>query len=115
MALSIGRVDTAAEREAIYAFRYRVYVEEAAMTAEADHDRRMLHDEYDEAAVSYAVHEDGEVVGSLRVILLEDVPERAPLVAKFGLGPLLDVTPQRGEDDLLTVGQGHERRAVSPV
>lgn len=90
MALSIGRVETVAEREAIYAFRYRVYVEEAAMTSEADHDRRMLYDAFDETAVSYAVHEDGAVVGSLRVILLEDVPEPAPLVAKFGLGPLLD-------------------------
>jgi hypothetical protein len=29
-------------------------------------------------------------VGSLRVIHLEDVPERAPLVAKFRLAPLLD-------------------------
>jgi hypothetical protein len=55
MAFSIRRVDTAAEREGVYAFRYRVYVEGAAVTAEADHDRRMLHDEYDETAVSYAV------------------------------------------------------------
>jgi len=90
MALSIGRVETVAEREAIHAFRYRVYVEEAAITSEADHDRRMLYDASDETAVSYAVHEDGAVVGSLRVILLEDVPEPTPLVAKFRVGPLLD-------------------------
>jgi hypothetical protein len=70
MALSIGRVETVAEREVIYAFRYRVYVEEPAMTSEADHDRRMLYATFAETAVSYAVHEDGAVVGSLRVIRL---------------------------------------------
>ena len=90
MTLSVRRIETDAEREAIYAFRYRVYVEEMAMTSEADHERKWLRDDLDDVAASYAVFDDGEVMGSLRCAFLSDVAEPQSLIDKFHMEPAID-------------------------
>lgn len=90
MSLAIKAVDTATEREEIFAFRYRVYVEELGMTSEADHERKWLCDSLDDVAVSYAVTDGDEILGSLRVVYLRDVPDTAALVQKFRMEPAID-------------------------
>jgi CRP-like cAMP-binding protein len=82
--------DTLEERAAVYAFRYRIYVEQMGLEPPgADHGRRQLVDELDPHSRNYALLDDGEVVGSLRCIYLDAVPDPAPLVAKFHLEPAL--------------------------
>jgi N-acyl-L-homoserine lactone synthetase len=76
-------IDTPEEREKIYAFRYRVFVEQLGMTREADHDRKWLRDELDDNAVFFTVFDDDQVLGSLRQLYLGDVPDPAPLVKRF--------------------------------
>ena len=83
MSLAIAKISTPEEQEQIFRFRYRVYVEELAMTTEADHERKWLRDDLDEGSVSYAVMDEGEVRGSLRVTYLEDLPDPTKLVEKF--------------------------------
>jgi CRP-like cAMP-binding protein len=90
VALTVEPARTASERRAIYEFRYRIYAEEMGLdTPEADHDARTLTDPLDDAAVSYALLDDGVVVGSLRVLFLDDVPDPAPLIQKFQMQPAL--------------------------
>ena len=89
-AITVRLIEKEAEREAIYAFRYQVYVEELGMTDRADHDRKWLRDEYDEQSISFAVFEDDRVVGSLRCILLDTVRDPAPLIDKFAMAPALE-------------------------
>jgi len=89
MSLTVEPVTTAADREEIYAFRYRVYVEELGMTSQADHAKKWLHDDQDEHSASFAVKQDDRVVGSLRCTRLADLPDPAPLIAKFRMQPAL--------------------------
>jgi len=88
--VEVREVADEAEREALYAFRYRVYVSELAMTDEADHDRGWLRDGYDERCLNYALFEGGEVVGSLRIIRMDEVDDLDPFIAKFSMAPALD-------------------------
>jgi CRP-like cAMP-binding protein len=90
MSLSIGTIESPSQREQIYRFRYRVYVEELAMTSDADHERKWLRDDLDEQSVSYAVMDDGEVKGSLRVTYLEDLPDPSSIVEKFDMEPAVE-------------------------
>ncbi len=86
-ALRVARVASDAERERLYAFRYKVYVEEFEMTRDADHGKRRLVDELDAYSDSYAVFRGEEVVGSLRVTMLADLPDPGPLIAKYAIEP----------------------------
>lgn len=90
MSLTVEPVTSAADREEIYAFRYRVYVEELGMTSQANHAKQWLHDDQDEHSASFAVKQDGRVVGSLRCTRLADLPDPAPLIAKFRMQPALE-------------------------
>lgn len=86
-------VEEAASDEArarVFAFRYRIYVEEMGLESpEADHARRWLRDPLDDCSTSWALVRDGEVAGALRATRLPDVPDPAPLVAKFAMEPAL--------------------------
>ncbi len=95
-------VETAAERADLYAFRYRVYVEEYGMTDEADHERKWLVDDYDDYGQSYAVFENGKIAGSLRVLRMDAVPDTTPFAEKFAMQPALDAF---GADQLLTTSR----------
>lgn len=80
----LGRVDVVrveeardvATRQAVYAFRYTVYVEEMGRRqAHADHTRRLLAEPEDESArLLVARNSHGEVVGTARVHLAEHIP-----------------------------------------
>jgi hypothetical protein len=88
--VEVRLVESKAEREALYAFRFGVYVEELEMTDQADHARRWLHDGYDKESLNYALFAGGEVVGSLRCILLDRVSDPGPLIDKFDMEPAID-------------------------
>lgn len=91
MGLKVAAATSDEDKARIYAFRYRVYVEELGIdTPEADHERRWLRDSADEYSISWALLRDGEVVGMLRATMLSDVDDLAPLVEKFGLEPALE-------------------------
>jgi CRP-like cAMP-binding protein len=80
-----------AARARIFAFRYRIYVEEMALeTPEADHARRWLRDALDDDSTSYALLRDGEVAGTLRVTRLAALADPSQLVARFEMQPALD-------------------------
>jgi GNAT superfamily N-acetyltransferase len=69
----IRRVVTEADRQAVYAFRYAVIVDELRLSiAAADHERRMVIDAEDDHGHSLAAFRDGVIVGALRVNFLRD-------------------------------------------
>ena len=88
--ITVRLIENEAEREAIYAFRYQVYVEELGMTKVADHYKKWLHDEYDEQSITFAVFEDDRIVGSLRCIILDEVGDASPLIEKFEMSNALE-------------------------
>lgn len=92
MAVTVHTARTDAQREQVYAFRYQVYVSELGLAPPtADHARKRLWDEHDDVGVSHFLLDDGEVVGSLRMIFLADLPDPAQLVEKFRMEPAIAV------------------------
>ena len=90
MGLTIAQARSEADREKIFEFRYRVYFEELGLSPPAaDHARKRLWDPLDDVSFSHALLDDGEVVGSLRVTFLDDVPDPSPLIEKFSLEPAI--------------------------
>ena len=60
------------EKEAIYRFRYAVYVDEMGKRpGYADHERKMLHDELDDTADLFMVELDGEIIATARLNRLD--------------------------------------------
>jgi CRP-like cAMP-binding protein/predicted GNAT family N-acyltransferase len=91
MTMSVRRASSREEQQRIYQFRYRIYVDELRLSPpDADHARRELRDLLDDVASNYALLDQDDVVGSLRVLYLTDVPNPAPLVEKFRLQPALE-------------------------
>ena len=65
---TIREVTGAAEREQVFRFRYRIYVEEMARVQRyADHAARRIEDPLDEGAVNLAAFDRGDVVGVVRI------------------------------------------------
>ncbi len=60
------------------------------MTQDADHEKRMLYDDLDEYCESYGVFEDDQVLGSLRIVYLDDLPDPTPLIEKFCMQPAIE-------------------------
>jgi N-acyl-L-homoserine lactone synthetase len=87
--VTVRRVATDEEREALFAFRYQVYVSELAMTDEADHQRHQLRDDDDDCCINYALFEDEAVVGSLRIIRMSEVGALDRFAEKFAMAPAL--------------------------
>ncbi|MBC7881279.1 MAG: cyclic nucleotide-binding domain-containing protein [Anaerolineae bacterium] len=68
--LAVKIATTTKEREAIFRFRYHVYVNELKLQQErADHHRQWLHDPYDDGAILFYIDDGREVVATLRRIL----------------------------------------------
>lgn len=56
------------KREAVYCFRYRLYVEEMGRRQiYADHDRKMIVEPLDKSGYIFAAFQDDQVVGTVRV------------------------------------------------
>src|SRR6478752_4344218 len=95
------RATTDDEREAIYRFRYSVYVNEMGRyTASADHARRRLVDPEDQRSWNFYASENGEIVASNRVTW-GGAGSSARQIAQYGLTPFLEELPA----DLLCVGE----------
>jgi N-acyl-L-homoserine lactone synthetase len=76
--MRIVRVTDARELRKLYAFRYRVFVEELGWMARKDRGAHVLVDEFDRDAAEYAAYDrSGQVVGSMRAIA--DGPLGLPL------------------------------------
>lgn len=93
---------TEAEKEAVYRFRYDVYVEEMGRYADAaDHaNRRLVEPEDDTARIWYAAR-DGEVVATHRLSWGGDGPFTRRLIEHYQLAPFLEELPP----EALAVGE----------
>lgn len=98
----IQTAETEAEREAIYRFRYDVYVEEMGRyQATADHQRRMLIEPEDETATHTCAVEDGELVGVARGSWGGAGPFSERQIDHYGMAPFLaEIAPE-----FITVGE----------
>lgn len=68
MALQVRIANTPAEHEAIYRFRYDIYVREMGKPlSTADHANGLLTDACDEGAIQYFVADDTQVIGAMRL------------------------------------------------
>jgi len=78
---------TDAERDAIYRFRYQVYIEEMGKPyRHADHERKRLSDPLDEnATLLYFARED-KILGTLRINWGEDLTAFRTFAKSFNLG-----------------------------
>lgn len=107
-ATRIGLAQSREEREAVYRFRYDVYVEEMGRYRDAaDHDKRMLSEPEDETAQIFYAAENGEVVATARLSWGGDAPFSKRLVEHYMLEPFLDEV----EPEAMAVG---ERGMVTP-
>ena len=96
------------EKEAVYRFRYEIYVAEMGRyRGIADHERRLFFEPEDETArIFYAAH-GGKVVATSRMSWGGDAPFTERLIDHYMLQPFLDELP----DDAMAVG---ERGMVNP-
>jgi hypothetical protein len=101
MTVELFRAQSEQEREALFRFRYSVYVEELGRYRRiADHQGRRLVEPEDAHSVLYGARQDGEVVGTGRVTFGADgfSPRQ---IEQYGLGPFLADVPAQ----LMAVGE----------
>lgn len=93
--MQVSLADSPEQREAIYALRYAIYVEEMGKSPPAaDHKRRWIRDALDDTGQLYAVHDvHGVVVGTLRINRLADLADPEALLAPLPITPLLERFP----------------------
>ena len=72
MGLEIKIARSNAEKEAIYRFRYDIYITEMKRAACADHENRLIKDWMDETGVQIYAVKDKELVGIVRTNLRRD-------------------------------------------
>jgi N-acyl-L-homoserine lactone synthetase len=76
--MQIMRLTDERELVRLFAFRYRVFVDELGWMARKDRGAHILVDEFDQESANYAAYDaDGEIVGSMRVV--PDGPLGLPL------------------------------------
>ena len=86
--------ETENEKEAVYRFRYEIYVAEMGRYGEAaDHDRKMLVEPEDETARIFYAAQDGEVVATSRFSWGGDAPFTQHLIDHYMLEPFLSELP----------------------
>ncbi|MEM7427887.1 MAG: cyclic nucleotide-binding domain-containing protein [Pseudomonadota bacterium] len=93
----IAEARSAAEREAIYRFRYRVYVEEMdRYRSIADHDGKRLAEPDDETSHLFHALCDGEVIGTMRLSWGGDGGLNDRHIGQYDLAPFLEcLTPEQ--------------------
>jgi hypothetical protein len=100
--------ETEEEKEAVYRFRYDVYVEEMGRYGEAaDHENRRLVEPEDATARIWYAAQGGEVVATQRLSWGGDAPFTERLIEHYQLEPFLKELPP----ETLAVG---ERAMVAP-
>ena len=86
MAVTVAQIRSQADQEKLFTFRYHVYAGELGLSLpQADHERKRLWDPLDDVSVSYALLDNNEVVGSLRVTYLDQVSDPTPLIERFSM------------------------------
>ena len=102
MAPVIAPAVTDEQKEAVYRFRYQVYVEEMnRYRTIADHDKRQLREDVDEQSRLYVVTDGDKVVGALRFSWGGDAPFIERHIGQYDLQPFLDCMPK----EQLVVGE----------
>jgi Cyclic nucleotide-binding domain len=94
----IHQAESEAEKQAVYRFRYDVYVEEMGRYgAAADHaSRRLVEPEDATARIFYAAERDGTVVATSRFSWGGDAPFSERLIEHYQLAPFLaEMAPER--------------------
>jgi hypothetical protein len=108
LADGIRQAQTEEEKDAVYRFRYEIYVAEMGRYgAAADHDRKMLVEAEDETARIYYAVQDGEVVATSRFSWGGDAPFTQHLIDHYMLAPFIAELPL----EAMAVG---ERGMVKP-
>jgi N-acyl-L-homoserine lactone synthetase len=75
----------------LFEFRYHVYVEQQGFCPPtADHSLRTLVDPLDVISASFALLNQGDVVGSLRLTRLDAIPDPAPFIQQLCMQPAVD-------------------------
>lgn len=94
MAFEVGWAETAEEKEAVYRFRYSVYVEEMGRYQDtADHVGRRLVEPEDEDGLIFFARDGADVVGTARLTWGDD-GFSARQIEEYSLAPFLaDVPP----------------------
>jgi hypothetical protein len=104
----IHLAETDEEKQAVYRFRYEVYVQEMGRyRGTVDHENRMLVEPEDEHSRIFYAARDGQVVGTSRFTWGGDGPFSARQVEHYQLAPFLAELPA----DAIAVG---ERGMVTP-
>ncbi|MDP7114616.1 MAG: GNAT family N-acetyltransferase, partial [Myxococcota bacterium] len=92
MFVRVQEATSDADREEIYRFRYRVYVEELKKPLPfADQERRIFTDELDEHARLLVAYDEnaGTIVGTVRTIFGAEHPFPEDLVDRLSMGPMI--------------------------
>ncbi len=89
MSIEIVACETAELRATLFAFRYRVWGGELGADVPVGAPDQMR-EAVDDVATNYAALDNGEIVGSLRVIDFRLITDPAPVVERYGIGALLD-------------------------
>ncbi len=89
--ISLSIAETPEEREDIFRFRYRIYVEELGKYAlsSADSGNQILRDELDDTATLFQARKGGEIVGTLRLNRGSEGLLRKERFQAYDLGPFL--------------------------
>jgi hypothetical protein len=104
----IHLAETDEERQAVYRFRYDVYVQEMGRyRGVADHEERLLVEPEDDYSRIFYAARDGEVVGTSRFTWGGDGPFSARQIEQYHLAPFLAELPP----EAMVVG---ERGMVAP-
>jgi CRP-like cAMP-binding protein/predicted GNAT family N-acyltransferase len=84
MSLTVELATSNVDLHAIYQFRYRIYVNEFNLDPpDANHDDKTLKDDLDDISQSFALIDNNEIVGSLRLLFFEDANNLSPLIKKY--------------------------------
>lgn len=94
MTTEIFLAETEAQREAVYKFRYDIYVREMGRYRTiADHDRGWLVEPCDAQSQLYCAASEGEVIGTLRLTWGGDEALPEQQIGEYGLAPFLAEIP----------------------
>ncbi len=113
MQLSVASTDR--ELAEVYCFRYRVYVEELGKEPRsADHQHKCIRDGLDPASLHLTCRSNGELIGVLRLSLLDRAELPAWLADGLRLHELRDWSPSElSHSSKLIVSQPHRNQDVA--
>ena len=85
METQIRQVTSSTELDQLYRFRYQIYVDEVQFTQHADHQKKELKDACDEVGHHFAIFEGDRILGSLRILFMNEVPSVETFISKFNM------------------------------